>query len=394
MPPDAALRWWIVSLFVLSTAINYLDRQTLAIVAPLVREEFGLSYAEYGWIIAAFSITYAAAAPFAGLLIDRVGLDRGITLAVAVWSLAGIATGFTQGLGGLVVCRAVLGLAEAGGIPAAGKAIHRYLLPAERAIGNGLNQAGVSLGLILATPVATWLSLRYQWRMAFVVTGVLGLLWIPAWRWGSRRHPAPPVKSGDAPLNSAAILRDRRTWGFIAANALSMIVYSVWTNFTTLYLVDVSRLSFPDAARYSWVPPLFALIGGFAGGWLSLRWIQRGAEPIPARRRVCLLAAVVSLVTAAIPLASAAVWATAGMSLALLAVSAFSVNLYSMPLDAFGARAAFAVSLLVASYGAIQTVISPIFGALIDAYGFSAICVGIAVMPLAGYGVLQWTARS
>ena len=180
-------RWLVLAVFVLSTAINYLDRQTLTTLAPLLRTEFQLSNAQYGLILTAFSITYALSAPFAGMLIDRIGLNRAISLAVGLWSCAGIATGFTSGLSGLVGCRAVLGVAEAGGIPAAGKAIHQYLRPAERALGNAVNQAGVSLGMILAPPIATFLALRSGWRQAFVVTGILGLLWIPLWNWAARR---------------------------------------------------------------------------------------------------------------------------------------------------------------------------------------------------------------
>src|SRR5665811_1800062 len=137
----------------------------------------------YGWIGSAFSLTYAASAPFAGWLIDRIGLNRAITFAVGLWSGAGIATGLTIGLGELVGCRAVLGAAEAAGIPAAGKAIHQYLRPGERALGNAVNQAGVSLGSVVAPLLATWLALRSGWRHAFVVTGVLGLAWIPLWLW-------------------------------------------------------------------------------------------------------------------------------------------------------------------------------------------------------------------
>src|SRR2546426_5212270 len=216
-------RWWIVSVFFLSSSINYLDRQTLATVAPLFRAEFHLSNADYGWVLTAFSVTYAAAAPFAGLLIDRIGINLGITLAIGLWSLAGIATGFTRGLTGLVACRAWLGLAEAGGIPAAGKAIHQYLRPEERALGNGLNQAAVFLGAIFAPPAATWLAVRYQWRVAFLATGAAGLVWIPIWHFVARSNrstPAEPV------ARSLDILRDRRIWGYVLANAISMITYS------------------------------------------------------------------------------------------------------------------------------------------------------------------------
>jgi ACS family hexuronate transporter-like MFS transporter len=381
-------RWWILGVFVLSTAINYLDRQTLAMLAPAIRSEFGLSNADYGWVLTAFSLTYMAAAPLAGLFIDRVGLTLGITLAVGLWSAAGVATGFTSGLGELIGCRAALGLAEAGGIPAAGKAIHLYLKPEERALGNALNQAGVSFGLILAPPIATALALAYGWRNAFVLTGVLGFLWIPLWLAAARGRPT--AKGGTSP--GAELLTDRRLWVFVLANALSMTGYSLWTNWTTLYLVDVAHLNMAQAALYAWIPPVFAMAGGFLGGWLSLKWMRAGAAAIPARLRACRISALGSLLTAAIPFLPGPVGACAGISWSILAVAAFSVNMYTLPLDAFGgARAAFAVSMLVAGYGAIQALVSPAFGALIDNYGYAPACAIAALAPLAAYGVLGWS---
>jgi ACS family hexuronate transporter-like MFS transporter len=381
-------RWWIIGVFVLSTAINYLDRQTLAMLAPAIRDEFTLSNAEYGWIVTAFSVTYMLAAPFAGLFIDRVGLMVGISVAVALWSCAGIATGFTSSLGGLIACRAGLGLAEAGGIPAAGKAISIFLKPAERALGNALNQAGVSLGLVLAPPVATSLALAYGWRQAFVLTGLLGFLWIPLWLLAARGANGMPRRNGVA----LELLRSRRMWAFMAANALSMTGYSLWTNWTTLYLVDATGLTMAQAAWYAWIPPVFGTVGGFLGGWISLRAIQRGATPIAARLRACLWGALAAIPGFAIPWLSGPAWASAGISWSILAVAAFSVNMYTLPLDAFGAsRAAFAVSLLVAAYGGVQAVVSPAFGGLIDSYGYAPACAIAAFAPLAAYGVLRWS---
>jgi ACS family hexuronate transporter-like MFS transporter len=385
-------RWWIVSVFFLSSSINYLDRQTLATVAPLFRTEFQLSNADYGWILTAFSVTYAVAAPFAGLLIDRIGLNLGISLAVAMWSAAGIATGLTRGLTGIVVCRAWLGLAEAGGIPAAGKAIHEYLKPEERALGNGLNQCAVFLGAILAPPLATWIAVRYQWRMAFVATGIAGLLWIPLWNAVARKSRPRRV---EPVARSLDIIRDRRMWGFVAANALSMITYSLWSNWTTLYLVEVNHLTLVEAAWFAWLPPLGAMIGGFAGGWISFRWVRSGMEPLAARAKVCLICAVAGLSALLIPLAPGAAWAAAGISVSILAVSAFSVNLYTMPLDVYDAgRAAFAVSLLVSAYGGMQAIVSPLLGAIIDQFGYAPVCAIASVTSLAAYGVLRATARS
>ena len=391
-PGDAArFRWLVLAVFVLSSAINYLDRQTLATLAPLLRTEFHLSNAEYGLILTAFSITYAAAAPFAGMLIDRIGLNRAIALAVGVWSCAGIATGLTRGLGGLIGCRASLGVAEAAGIPGAGKAIHQYLRPAERALGNAVNQAGVSLGMILAPPIATYIAVTMGWRQAFVITGILGLIWIPVWHWASRWSPAAPAAKLEVRAGSE-MLQDRRLWAFVAANALSMVGYSLWTNWTTLFLVQVHGLTLVQAAWYAWIPPVFAAAGGAAGGWLSLRFMDRGLAALPARFRVCVMAAVISLATAAVPLAPSPAWASAIISLSIFAVSAFSVNMYTMPLDAFGGtRAAFAVSILVASYGGVQALVSPAFGRVIDLYGYTPLAVTAALTPLAACAVLRAT---
>ena len=385
-------RWWILTVFVLSSAINYLDRQSLATLAPLLRADFHLSREQYGWILGAFSITYAASAPFAGLIVDRIGLNRGISLAVGLWSAAGIATGFSTGLGGLVGCRAVLGIAEAGGIPSAGKAVHTYLRPPERAIGTAINQAGVSLGMILAPPIATWIAVRYGWRMAFVLTGLLGLLWIPVWNFAARQ--TPPASKSAAGIKHSDMLRDRRLWGFVAANGLSMVGYSLWSNWTTQYLVDTHHLTVAQAAWYAWVPPLVAMGGGFVGGWFSLHLMRRGLPATAARFRVCFAAALLSLVTAAIPQAPTVAWTTAGISLSIFAVTAFSVNTYTLPLDVFGGpRAAFAVSMLVASYGAIQLVISPLFGHIIDRHGYGPVTMIAALTPLVACGAL-WLSRS
>jgi MFS transporter, ACS family, hexuronate transporter len=386
-------RWVVLSVFMLSTAINYLDRQTLATLAPLVRGEFHLSNAQYGLILTVFSIAYAACAPFAGMLIDRIGLDLAASLAVGVWSCAGICTGFTRGLGGLLACRGVLGMSEAAGIPGAGKAIHRYLLPAERALGNAWNQAGVSLGLILAPPVATWMAMRYGWRHAFVISGSLGLIWIPIWGLTARtQHPAPGTRDPHPVPSTRDLLRSGRLWGLLAANALNMSVYSLWTNWTTLYLVEKHRLPLAEANWYAIAPPLIATLGGFGGGWLSLKWMRTGVPAVAARTRVCLVGALLAMPTALIPLLPTAAWTAAGISLSILAVSAVSVNVYTIPLDIFGgARAAFAISMLVASYGAAQALISPAIGVVVDAHGYGPVCLVAAVLPLAAWAVLRRT---
>jgi ACS family hexuronate transporter-like MFS transporter len=386
-------RWLVISVFVVSTAINYLDRQTLAALGPLVAAEFHLTHAQFGGILTVFSIAYAAGAPCAGILIDRLGLNRAIGSAVGLWSCAGIATGLTGGFGSLLACRTVLGLSESAGIPGAGKAIHQYLKPAERSMGNALNQIGVSLGAIAAPPLAIWLAVRTNWRMAFVFTGLLGLLWIPLWLAASRLVPAARAAPRRDSRNSE-LLRDRRLWIFVAANALAMIGYSLWSNWTTFYLVDVHHLSTAETARYAWFPPLFAMVGGLAAGWLSLRLVNAGVEPVSARFRVCLVAAVLCPLTALLLRVPSPAWGAAGASLGFLTVAAFSVNMYSLPLDAFGgARAGFAVSLLVSSYGVVQALVSVVIGKIVDLHGYTPVTTVVAFTPLAACALL-WSTRA
>jgi ACS family hexuronate transporter-like MFS transporter len=389
MPGRLPTRWLVLSVFVLSAALNYLDRLLVPALAPRLKEEFQLSNADYGLVLAGFSVVYAACAPFAGLFIDRVGLNRGISLVVGFWSLAAAATALTRGLAPLVLCYAALGLAQAGGIPASGKAVALYLQPPERALGSAFSQLGLSLGAMLAPPLGAYAAMHYGWRWAFVAAGAAGLLWVPLWNGVARaapcERPAPP-----RPRGAPALLFDRRLWGFVAANVLSMTVYTLWSNWTTVFLVEAHSLSLERSAWLAWMPPVAANLGGLFGGWFSMRRIRGGAPPVPARLRACLAAAVALLVTAAVPWLPGAAWATAGICLSYFWVVAFSVNLYAMPLDVYGAsHAAFATSMLTSAYGAMQAGFSPLAGALVDRWGFQPVCALVAVLPLAGCGLLR-----
>lgn len=388
------LRWAVIGVFALANAINFLDRQILAALAPQLMAEFGLTAAGYGDVILAFSAAYAVGAPLAGWLIDRAGLRWGSTLAVGVWSLAGMATGWTSSVHGLVACRMLLGLGEAGGVPATGKASAMYLPPRERALGSAAFQIGLTAGAILAPVAAQVIARLYGWRAAFVLLGAAGLAWIPLWLAVERRAPAPE-KAGRAAAGVKGILRDRRYWALLASNVLLMAVYSLWVNWTTVFLVREHGLTQAEANfHFAWIPPIFATLGGLAGGWLTLR-LSAGMEDVtPARMRTILLASLLLLGGVFVPWMPAPGWATALICLSFFACVASSVNLYAMPLDLFGAhRAAFAVSGLTAVYGALQGVFSSVAGRVVDAYGFAPVCVAAAVMPMASWGVLRAALR-
>ncbi len=394
MRPLLPARWLAVGAFTLFTALNYLDRQTLAALAPRLKAEFQLTNEDYGWLQSAFYLVYALCAPFAGLFIDRVGLSAGAMVSIVVWSLAAVATGLVDGFAGLFACRMLLGAAEAGGIPAFGKASATYLHPRERALGTGVNQLGLSLGSMAAPLLAVYVAERFGWRAAFAVAGGLGLFWAPLWRGVHRRvgegtaiSPAPPVSG------AGEVARDARLWALIAGNILIMTVYSLWTNWTTIFLVQQYHLSAAEAnQRYAWIPPIFAALGGLFGGWMALYLMKRGATVMQARDRSILAGCLALLATMAVPLMREPGWAIATVSASFFLSVAVSANMYALPQDIFGAkRAAFAVSAITSGYGLMLTFFSPLVGFLVDDFGFLPVCMLSSVLPLAGWALMKAT---
>ncbi len=389
------LRWVVLCIFVFFTALNYLDRLLLAALAPTLKNEFHLSNAQYGGIISVFSVVYALMAPVAGWFIDRAGLNVGVTVSMAVWSFAGMATGLTRSFGGLLAARTLLGIGEAAGIPCGGKANGLYLQPREFAFGTAMTQVGITIGSIAAPLMVALIAPVYGWRSVFVVCGALGFAWIPLWWFTAKKIPAPLAERSTVTGGISEILKDRRIWGLAVANALVMTLYTLWTNWTTLYFVEEHHLTEIQAnEHFAWIPPVFATLGGFAGGALAFRAIRSGTEVLGARLRICWLAASALLLTAAVPLMPSPALAAALISFSFFWCLAISTNIYAMPIDFFGARhAAFAVAILTSSYGLMQTVLSPLIGSMVDHFGFPVVCVSLSVMPLMGIIALRVTTR-
>ena len=177
-------------------------------------------------------------------------------------------------------------------------------------MGTAVNQLGITLGMMGAPLLAGWVALQYGWRAAFVATGLIGFLWIPLWLATARRIRPGAASTAAPPVGD--MIRDPRLWGLAMANVLMMTVYSLWTNWTTLYLVTAHSLSQVEAnQRLAWIPPVFASLGGLAGGWLSMRWARAGVEVQEARMRASLVSALFLLATAAVPWMPNAGWATA-----------------------------------------------------------------------------------
>jgi ACS family hexuronate transporter-like MFS transporter len=379
-------RWVAVAIFVLSSTLNYLDRQLFAALEPVIRKEFALSYEGFGYLITAYALIYAVGATVLGLTLDRLGLRGGSALTVGLWSLATVGMSWVGGLGSLVGFRMLLGFAQGGGIPATGKAFGTFLPPEERAFGTASNQIGISLGMILAPLWINWATQYFGWRQAFLGPGLLGFLWIPLMWWATKGAPEQPVTQAPAPVGD--LLRRRSYWGVLLANGLGMMAYALWSSWTTAYLVK----TWGDGGL-AWLPPVFAVGGGVIGGTLAFRWMKAGLPAPAARRRAALVGAIVlGLATASVPAMPGALWASVAIGMSFLGSLILSVNVYALPLDLFGAgRAGFAVASLTAAYALMQAVTSPLVGRIVDLYGFGPVCWATAVLPLLGVLVLYST---
>lgn len=388
------LRWVAISIFLFSSMLNYLDRSLLAALAPTLKSEFHLDNAQYGWLISAFSLVYAFTAPLAGVFIDKVGLNMGAAIAVTAWSFACASTGLAASFRGLLASRTALGLSEASGIPLFGKANAIYLEPSERAIGTAMNQIGLSLGGALAPVIVAALTPVYGWQSSFLLCGALGLVWVPLWLFVAKKAPAKELAPAEARAASMGdLLRDKRVWGLALGTVFIMSLYTLWTNWTTIYFVHDWNMTAEEAnKRFAWMPQVVGTVGGFFGGWLAFRTIRAGSEVVRARLKVSWLSAAFLLVTAAIPLMPTRGLAAAAVSMSFFWSVCISVNLYALPIDLFGPRrAAFGVAVLTCAYGIMQAFASPVIGGMVDRFGFTAVCVAMSVLPLIGVLVLQVT---
>lgn len=380
----ARLRWLAVGVLVLSSALNYLDRQVLAALMPTIQTEFGLSREDIGAVISAFSIVYALSSPLVGHFIDRAGLTRGAAIIVALWSAVGMATGLAGSFLSLIACRALLGFAEAGGVPATGKGFAMYLAPEDRAIGSALSQVGLTIGSMGAPLLTEWMSSLYGWRSAFFVSGALGFFWIPLWIAVARRAPVLPDPHDSGGSKVREMLRDRRYLALIAANILAMTIYSLWTNWTTVFLVTSFGLTRQQVnLSYAWIPPIFATLGGLTGAYLANRRIRGGADVVGTRLTISLGASVFAFATALAPLAPAPAGAVAAICVSFFATTCLSVNYYAIPLDLFGSvSAGFAISLLTGVFGLMQAFLSPVIGGSSEKLGWQPVCLAISSLPL------------
>jgi ACS family hexuronate transporter-like MFS transporter len=366
-------RYVVAVLLLLATMINYIDRLMLAVVAPQVRKEFGLSVQDYGqilfWFMAAYAIMYALSGPIA----DRLGTRRGFTLFITAWSLAAIGHATAVGKWSLTMWRFLLGLGEPGNFPCAAKAVTEWFPPDQRALGVGIFNAGSSLGSALAPPLVVFLTLRYGWRTAFFLTGSLGLLWLIAWlflyqpphlsrfitarEWQHLKDRVrPPEETTPARLPGGEwlrLIRDRRCYSLIYARFFTDPVIYFIIFWLPEYLQKERQFDLAMVGKYAWVPFIFGDIGYILGGWVSGFLIRRGWPLLKARTAVLLAAALVMPVAILAPLVSKAWMAIAVACVITFGHALWISNLLTLPTDLFPGSRVGTVSGLSGMGGAV-----------------------------------------
>jgi ACS family hexuronate transporter-like MFS transporter len=366
----------------LVSLLSYIDRNVLALLAPTILGETGLSAEQYGWIISAFSIAYMIGNPVWGRVLDRVGLRAGMLAAVAVWSAASTAHALAAGFVGFAIARALLGFGEGATFPGGLRAATQTLPVEERARGIAVAYSGGSLGAMVTPIVITPIALRWGWRAAFVATGLAGAAWLVLWTVLSR---APSVNArAQSTVGAPPRLRDRRLWGFacvygLGAMPLGFVLYSA-----PIQLHDQLGLGQRALGHWLWLPPLGWEVGYFVWGWLMDRKQPRSST-------MFVLLALGSLPLALTPYAHHLWAALAHLWLAMFVASGFVIVGIAYATRIFStAHAALIAGIGAGSWSAAVAVAMPFFGRLFDRHLYARAFTIAALVP--AVGVLLWRA--
>jgi MFS transporter, ACS family, hexuronate transporter len=418
--------WALALAATLTMAVSYFDRQTLAVLAPTVTRALGISDASYGWLISAFSFAYLVGAPLAGRLIDRVGCRRGLLGAVVVWSAVAALHALAPSFAALFALRIALGLAESPSFPGAAQTVQRALPPAERARGFGVLFTGSSFGAMVAPPLAAHLEHRYNFRIAFLCTAVIGLLWLPVWlavafspaarrvldgtagggaegaaAGDPRADPSGPRLAGRAPTLLEVAKHPAVVRGVVGVVACAPAI-GVILNWSAKYLVHEHGLAQKDVGLYLWLPPVLYDAGSLLFGHLASvrgRRLQEAAAGAPGRhgspaRGLFAAAAVLGLAIGAMPLSTGPGMAVALAGLAMAGGGGMFAILTSDMLSRVPPAAVASASGLTAAAQSLAYIVSnPLVGGSIGrTKSYTASLVGLAVWLLPGVAIwLLWT---
>lgn len=373
-------RWGVLALLFFSIAINLLDRQVLAVLAPVIRDELKLSNTEYSWVVTAFLFGLTLAQVPSGMWIDRVGPRRGLPVLMLWWSIANGLHAISRGVAQLALFRFLLGVGECGNYSAGVKVISQWFPVKERALAGGIFNSGTVIGAFLAPWLIVKLSALYGWRMTFVVPSTLGLLWIVPWLIWYRDRAVGSV--GVARLPIGPLLRKRQVWGAVLIRALAGPVVHFYWYWLPEYLKRERHFSMEMIGLYAGIPFLFAGLGNLSGGWFSGFLMNRGVSVDGARKLAFLLCGAVCMMSSAVPFMPGEASALAIICLATMALGATSANHIGLLTDLFSAPVlARLTGLSGMCEGAITIVVTLATGVVVDRYGYLPVFVAAGFLP-------------
>ncbi len=359
-------RWFLVGWLTVSTILNVIDKNTLAILGPTLKEEFGLSNQYFANLLNAFLLSYAIMYTVGGRLVDRFGDRICMTVFVFWWSISAMLHALARGAASLALFRFMLGIGEPGNYPAALRFTTRWFARDERGFPISIWSVGSSIGGLAAPPLIAFLTISFGWRMAFFVPGFVGLIWVLVWIM-SYRLPARSLDEPNVSLRSPLVekeerkgseslldlIKNRKVLAIVLSRFVSDGVWLFYISWTPIYLAETWGYNLRDIGLYAWIPFLFGAAGGIFGGTFSDVMIRRGVTPARARKRVLYTAGIIAPVGMTIGFAYSS-W----MALALIAVIAFIVyiwfiNTAALVTDTFPGRMVASVLGLMGTAGTI-----------------------------------------
>jgi ACS family hexuronate transporter-like MFS transporter len=383
-PAASRRRWGVAALLFFATVINYIDRQTLSVLAPVLRDEFQMTNSDYSRVVFAFLLAYLIMQSGSGRIMDWLGTKTGFSLTIAWWSVAAMLHAAAASVMSLGAFRFLLGLGEAGNWPGGVKAVSEWFPPKERAFAIGFFNSGSTLGAVIAPPLVAWIALQWGWRNAFILTGSLGFVWLAFWLLFYRTPSQTFAKANAAPRTAwSELFRFREVWGLMLARMMADPVWWFYVFWLPEYLKRERGFTLAMIGFFAWIPFLTAdagnLLGGLASGWL----IRRGRPILWARKAV--MAASALLMMAGIPavLAPEAAVSLALISVATFAYSTWAANILTLPADLFPQQVVASVSGLSGTGAALGGMIfTLIIGAVVDRFSYVPVFIAAGVMPL------------
>jgi MFS transporter, ACS family, hexuronate transporter len=395
------LRWWIGGLLFASTVINYIDRQTLNVLAPYLKAEYHWTNSDFALIVIAFRASYAVVQLIGGRLVDLFGTRGGLGLAVAWYSATAMATSLASGLGSFCAFRFLLGAGEAANWPGATKAVSEWFPAKERGIAVALFDSGSAIGAAVAPALVVGLFHVFgTWRPAFLVTGVLGFLWLIAWvatyhRPEDHPHISDPERdlilrtrsgAGEAQVPAhaelRALVRYRQTWGIVVTRAILDPYWFLVADWFALFLVS-RGFKLEDTLVGFWVPFVCADIGNFLGGGLSGYLIHRGWNVGAARRVIFLICGPLMLLLIPAVFTTRFSLLIAEFGLATLGYAACATIFLTLPSDLFESGSVATVSGFSGMVTGFVTIAATYaIGTITDKYSFAPILLGASAAPV------------